>query len=90
MLSLQAFHTQCTQEGKKSIRDKTMRILIRTVPFSLQICRFQFVDWGTKEICGFAICKLIIKKLLILGLAHRGYLHICDLQTNKKNVHALL
>jgi hypothetical protein len=52
---------------------------------------FRFADWNTEEICGFAICRLIITNLQICDLRNEPKsFRICDLRTNKKNLRAHL
>jgi hypothetical protein len=64
----------------------------------MQICGFVIADWDIKEICGFAICGLIITILRICDLRigspqkfadlrlrnEPKNLRISDLRTNKK------
>jgi hypothetical protein len=63
--------------GKKNITALQMCIGIRNTAFFL--ANLKFADWDTKEICGFAICRLIITNL-----------RNCDLWTGRPKKFAYL
>ncbi len=81
-----------------------MLIWIRNIVFPRKLADLQFGDWGTKEICEFAICGLIITFLQICNLQtstpqefadvrlqnEPKNLRICDMRTNRKNLRAHL
>ncbi len=101
------FHSlKYTCVGKNNIICKPMWwILIRNTAFFLEkFADLRFADWDTNEICGFAICRLIITNLrtckLRTGTPQKfpelryqnecKNSRICDMQTNKENLHAHL
>ncbi len=90
--------------GKEYIRGKSMRIWSETLLYTCKFADLRFADWVTKEICGFAICGLIMTFLRISDLRtgtpqkvayvwlriEPKNLRICDLRTNNKNLRAHL
>jgi hypothetical protein len=88
-------HGMCV---KKNIRANQCGSGSDPLLFSLRICGFGIADYDTKEICRFAICRVILTNLricdLLTGTPHifadlllrneLKNLRILDLGTNKK------
>jgi len=53
--------------------------LDQNTAFSLKFADLRFADWDTKEICGIAICELIIANMRICDLRTGTSRRICAL-----------
>jgi hypothetical protein len=90
-----------TDVGKEILGSKLDLDWIKSTGFFLaNFAELQFADWGNKDICGFAICGLIITNWRICDLRtgtpktiadmrlrnEPKNFRICDLRTNNKNL----